>query len=191
MDSFFFNNSLFVDEKVTVMRNEYKIYDSQGVQIGVCKERRSVASAALSLLSSKNTMPFKLELTNAQGNVIATLTKGVTVFMSTLKMHDARGVHISTVKQKLGLKPRFEIMDVNGNKLGEIKGDIFAWDFTIYDAVGNNIGTVNKKMGSLAREIFTTADKYNVTVSPNLTNEVLRQTILTIAAGFDMIFKEN
>lgn len=191
MDSFFLNNSLFVDEKVTIMRNEYKIYDSQGVQIGVCKEKRSIASMALSMLASKDVMPFRLELSDARGNVIATLSKGVTLFMSTLKMHDARGVHISTVKQKFGLKPRFEIMGVNGNKLGEIKGDFLAWDFVIYDGNGNNIGAINKKMGSLVREMFTTADKYNVFVSPDLNDEVLRQTILTIASGLDMIFKEN
>lgn len=191
MDSFFLNNSLFVDEKVTIMRNEYKIYDSQGVQIGVCKEKRSIASMALSMLASKDVMPFRLELSDARGNVIATLSKGVTLFMSTLKMHDARGVHISTVKQKFGLTPRFEIMGVNGNKLGEIKGDFLAWDFVIYDGNGNNIGAINKKMGSLVREMFTTADKYNVFVSPDLNDEVLRQTILTIASGLDMIFKEN
>lgn len=191
MEDFFKYNSFFIDEKALTVINEYKVYDGKGRQIGVCKENRSLGRVVLSLLASKKTLPFRLELSDEKGRVVATLTKGVSVFMSTMKMFDSRGVHISTIKEKFGLKPRFEILDTANNKIGEIKGDIFAWDFVISDAMGNKIGYIDKEFGSAARELFTTADKYVVEVSPSLYDEVLRQTIITIACGLDMILKEN
>ncbi len=191
MDKFFSNDTYFVDEKAFTVINEYKIYNTEGTQVGVARENGSAARVALSLVASKKNIPFKIDITDAEGHVVSTLTKGVTIFMPTIKMLDGQGQQIATIKQKFGLKPKFDITDMSGRAIGTIKGDFVAWNFTILDAIGNEVGTISKKYNGLGREMFTTADKYVVTVSPSLNDEVLRSTIISIAAGLDMILKED
>jgi len=191
MDKFFSNDTYFVDEKAFAVINEYKIYNTEGTQVGVARENGSAARVALSLVASKKNIPFKIDITDAEGHVVSTLTKGVTIFMPTIKMLDGQGQQIATIKQKFGLKPKFDITDMSGRAIGTIKGDFVAWNFTILDAIGNEVGAISKKYNGLGREMFTTADKYVVTVSPSLNDEVLRPTIISIAAGLDMILKED
>lgn len=191
MDNFFSNDTYFIDEKAFTIINEYKIYNTTGAQIGVARENRTTARIILSLFVGKKYLPFTIDLVDAQGRVVSSLVKGVSVFLSTIKMLDARGLHIATIKQKFGLTPKFEITDISGRLLGSIKGDFVAWNYIISDASGAQVGTISKKFSGIGREIFTTADKYIVSVDPSLTDEVLRSTIISIAAGLDMILKEN
>lgn len=191
MNNFFNNDTYLVDEKAFTIINEYKMYDAQGVQLGVARENRTLLRIILSLFVSKKNLPFNIELTNTNGNIVSSITKSFTLFMPTLKMHDDKGFHIATIKQKFGLKPRFDILDVTGNNIGSIMGDFVAWNFSIIDSTGADVGSISKKYNGLGKELFTTADKYVVSVSPQLTDEVLRSTIITIACALDMIMKEN
>lgn len=191
MDKFFCNDTYFVDEKAFTIINEYKIYNQQGVQMGVARENKTLLRMILSLFAGKKNLPFTIELTDADGRIVSSLVKGVTLFLPSIKMHNAQGQHIATIKQKFGLKPRFDITDVMGNNIGTIQGDFVAWNYVVTDTVGNQVGTISKKYNGLGKEMFTTADKYVVSISPALNDEVLRPTLISIAAGLDMILKEN
>lgn len=193
MDKFFLNNTYVIDEKVQVLTfsNGYKVYDESGKEIGYIKENMPASRVILSLFLSKQMLPFTLEVYNNDGKIIASLTRGFTFFMSKMKVLDENGSQIATIKQKFGLKPKFELLDMNENKIAHIQGNWTAWDFKITDGGSTQLGSISKKFAGFAREFFTDADKYIVNIEPSVTNEAQRIAIASTAAAIDMIMKEN
>jgi len=193
MDKFFNNNTFVIDEKVQVLTfsNGYKVSNAEGKQIGFIKENIPGSRLLLQLLFSKHNLPMTLEVHGADGSVVASLTRGWTLFMSKVKVLNENGQQVATIKQKFGLKPKFEIYDNNENKIADIQGDWKAWNFNITDASGAQIGSVSKKWTGLARELFTDADKYVVNLDESVTGEAQRISIVSMASVIDMILKER
>ncbi len=193
MDNFFLNNTYVIDEKVQVLKlsNTYKVYDAEGNEIGAIKENLPGSRALLSLFVSKKNLPFTLEVYNAQEKIVATLERGFTFFMSSVQILDESKSQIGTIKQKFGLKPKFILEDMNKNQIATIQGDWTAWNFTITDASGKEIGNISKKFNGLAKEFFTDADKYAVNIDPSVTDPIQRMAIASTASAIDMILKEN
>lgn len=190
---FFESDSYFIDEKVNFLKfaNEYKIYDKEAVQIGMVKQRLSAGQKALRMLINKAMMPFYLEIVDHEGIVQSSIRRGWTFFMSKISVFDGNQTLVGTIQQKFKLfKPTFKIFDPNGIQIAEITGDWKAWNFTIKDAHGAQIGTVNKKWAGLAKEFFTTADKYNVTIDQSYPEDNNKILILSSAITIDMVLKE-
>lgn len=190
---FFESDSYFIDEKVNFLKfeNEYKIYDNQAVQIGMVKQKLSGGQKMLRLLLNKAMLPFHLEIQNHQGEVQSSIRRGWTFFMSKISVFDGNDTLIGTIQQKFKLfKPTFMIFDPNGIQIAEINGDWKAWNFAIKDANGSQIGSVNKKWAGIAKEFFTTADKYNVTIDQSYPEDNNKILILSSAITIDMVLKE-
>lgn len=194
MDKFFSNNTFVIDENIAAFKlsNAYKVYDQEGVEIGAIQEHKSFAHILLSFVLSKNMMPFELNILNADGKRVAQLKRGVTLFMSKVQIFNETGASIGSFKQQFTLmKPKFTLLDNVGHEIATIKGDWKAWNFSITDAAGNQVGTIDKKWNGIAKELFTTADKYAVNIHPSVTQENTRIAIASVAAAIDMILKEN
>lgn len=193
MDSFFFNNTFVIDEKIGLFKisNAYKVYNGEGQEIGAIQGHKSGLHILLGLLLSKSNMPFELNVLNIDGKRIAQLKRGVTFFMSKVKIFNEAGELIGSFKQKFSFKPKFKLLDNLGNDIASIQGDWKAWNFEILDANGQKIGSVDKKWNGLGKELFTNADKYAVNIDPSLTDEKKRVAIASVAAAIDMILKEE
>lgn len=193
MDKFFLNESFVIDEKVQVltMKNSYKVYDAQAQEIGMIKENLPASRMILSLFISKANLPFELDFFNAEGKQIAAIKRGFTLFTSKCSVHNEAGQIVGFIKQKFSLKPKFTILNASEQEVAVIQGDWMAWDFKITDKAGMEIGQVSKKWNGAMKEIFTDADKYNVTLSPSVTDENIRIAVVATAAAVDMILKEN
>lgn len=190
---FFESDSYFIDEKVNFLKfaNEYKIFDNQAVQIGMVKQRLSGGQKMLRLLLNKAMLPFHLEIQDHEGQVQSSIRRGWTFFMSKISVFDGNETLIGTIQQKFKLfKPTFKIFDPNGIQIAEINGDWKAWNFAIKDANGSQIGSVNKKWAGIAKEFFTTADKYNVTIDQSYPEDNNKILILSSAITIDMVLKE-
>ena len=194
MDNFFSNNTFVIDENIAAFKlsNAYKVYDKDGVEIGAIQEHKSLWHILLSFVLSKNMMPFELNILNADGKRIAQLKRGVTLFMSKVQIFNEAGAPIGSFKQKFTLmKPKFTLLDNLGTEMATIKGDWKAWSFEITDAAGLRIGSIDKKWNGVAKELFTTADKYAVNIEPTQTDENTRIAVASVAAAIDMILKEG
>lgn len=190
---FFESDSYFIDEKVNFLKfeNEYKIYDDHAIQIGMVKQKLSGGQKALRLLLNKTMLPFHLEIQNHQGEVQSSIRRGWTFFMSKISVFDGNENLVGTIQQKFKLfKPTFKIFDPLGTQIAEINGDWKAWNFAIKDASGNQIGSVNKKWAGIAKEFFTTADKYNVRIDQSYPEDNNKILILSSAITIDMVLKE-
>ncbi len=192
--SFFETNEYFIDEKVNLFRfeNEYKVYNELGVQIGAILQRLTAGQKLLRLLINKAMMPFHLDIVDTENILQASLSRGWTFWMSKITVRDGEGVDIGQIQQKFKFfKPTFLIFDASGYQIASITGDWKAWNFTITDASENQIGTINKKWGGIAKEVFTSADKYNVSIRPEVAEDNKKIAIVATAITIDMVLKER
>jgi uncharacterized protein YxjI len=193
-NSFFNANNYFIDEKVNLFKfeNTYQVYDEQGAKIGAVIQKLSTGQKILQLFVNKKMLPFHLEIKNSNDQVEATISRGWTLFLSKISIHDKDGALVGSLSQKFRLlKPAFKISDGAGEQVAEIAGDWKAWNFSIKDAAGTNIGSISKKWAGAMKEIFTTADKYHVAINPDYSSPENKTVILACAITIDMVMKES
>ncbi len=194
MDKFFSHNTFVIDENIQAFKlsNAYKVYDEQGQEIGAIQEHKSFVRIMLGAFLADSMMPFELNILNADGKRVAQLKRGMTLLRSKVHIYNEAGAPIGTFKHLFSLvKPKFTLMDNLGKEIAIIKGDWKAWNFEITDAAGQKIGSVDKKWNGVAKELFTTADRYVVNIEPHVTDENQRVAIASVAAAIDMILKEG
>lgn len=193
--AFFQSNSYFIDEKVNMFKfeNAYNIYNETGEHIGAITQRLSTGDKLLRLILDKKMLPFRLVVQSHNGNVLTTIQRGWTFWMSKIEVLDADGTPIGYVKQKFKFfKPEFQILDGSEQLIATISGDWKAWNFDIKDASQKQVGTVSKKWAGAMKEIFTTADKYNVTIDPAFSSSIKhKQALVSCAVTIDMVLKES
>jgi len=192
--NFFDSNNYFIDEKVNFFKFEncYKVFNDKGSEIGSINQKISIGQKLLRLLLNKNMLPFQLEIKDSKGNLQTSISRGWTFFMSTIIIDDSKGINIGSIKQKFKLfKPTFKIYNKSGQLVAVITGDWKAWDFQIKDAYDRQIGTISKKWNGAMKEIFTSADKYNVDLNSSYTDISNKMTILSSAITIDMVLKES
>ena len=191
---FFESNEYFIDEKVGFFKfhNEYKVYDNSATQVGRIVQRVSGWHKFLRLFLNKAMFPFTLEIVDNNEQVLVAIKRGWTFWLSKITIIDGQGNISGFIKQKFKLlKPRFIILDQNQTQIGEINGDWKAWHFTISDESGNQIGAINKKWAGVAKEFFTSADKYYVTIDPQYAEDRNKMNIVATAITIDIVLKEN
>jgi uncharacterized protein YxjI len=191
---FFETNEYFIDEKVNFFKfhNHYKVYDNHGLPIGNIVQHVTGWHKFLRLFISKAMFPFTLKIVDADEKELISIERGWTFWMSKISIKTAEGLEIGQIKQKFKLfKPTFEIYDAAGLQIGLITGDWKAWNFVIKDANENTIGTINKKWGGVAKEFFTSADKYMVNIVPEFAEDTNKINIVSTAIIVDMVMKES
>jgi uncharacterized protein YxjI len=191
---FFESNEYLIDEKVQFIKfhNEYKVYDPMGLHVGSVKQQVSGWHKVMRLFLNKAMFPFHLEVTDTNENVLASIHRGWTFWLSKITIMDGNGEVSGYIKQKFRfLKPRFQIFDTNENQIAEINGDWKAWVFNITDQNGMQIGTINKKWAGVAKEFFTSADKYIVSIAPEYAEDKNKMNIVVTAITIDMVLKES
>ena len=192
--NFFDANSFFIDEKVNFFKfeNSYNVFNDKGENVGAIKQKLTTGQKALRLLLKKPMLPFLLEIRNANDELEASVSRGWTFWMSKIVIKDPQDNVIGTIKQKFKFfKPTFKIFDATETQIAEINGDWKAWNFTITDAKGVQIGNISKKWAGAVKEIFTSADKYNVNINPDYPENTNKIVILAGAITIDMVLKES
>ena len=190
---FFETNTFFIDEKVGFFKftNAYKVYDSEG-EIGLITQKLTTGQKMLRLLLKKAMLPFTLEIIDLEGEVLVSMHRGWTFWMSKITLTDNKGDLLGSIKQKFVLfKPTFKIYDEASLEIATIAGDWKGWNFLIVDNAGVTIGTITKKWNGILKEAFTTADKYVVDIVPEYAEDKKKMAIVSCAVTIDMVLKES
>lgn len=191
---FFECNEYLIDEKVTFLQfeNEYKVYNDLGIQVGAIKQRVSGWHKFLRLFLNKAMFPFLLEIKDSNDEHLVSIQRGWTFWMSKITIFNSNAEVTGYIRQKFRFfKPTFRIFDASEQLIGEITGDWKAWNFTIKDSNGNEVGVITKKWAGALKELFTSADKYYVNIDPAYSEDQNKINIVATAITIDMVLKES
>lgn len=190
IDRFFVNQKA----KLFELSTEFQILDESGVQIGAIRqEGQSTARKVLRALTKFDQfLTHRLSVYNAAGEKVLELTRPGAVLKSKVQVTDGTGTQVGTiVQQNLFGKIKFGLEGAGSEPLGSINAENWrAWNFSMQDASGREVGRITKKWAGTAKEIFTTADNYMVEIDPSVTGP-MRHLFVAAAAGIDLALKQT
>ncbi len=179
--------------KLIELTNQYSVSDADGnVVAHVTQVGQSTAKKILRMVSSVDQfLTHKLEITDATGAVVLTLTRPAKVFKSTVIVGDASGNELGRIVQENVFGKINFALEIGGRKVGAIKAENWrAWDFAIENSDGREVARVTKKFAGLARAVFTTADNYIVNIHEEL-SQPLASLVVAAALSIDTALKQD
>ncbi len=186
---------LVVNQKAKFMElnTEYAIHSQDGTQIGAIRQvGQSQARKALRALTSVDQyLTHTLQVVDAAGTVLLSVTRPGKVFKSKIHVSDAAGNQIgSIVQQNMMGKIRFSL-EADGTKIGSLNAENWrAWNFHILDASDVEVARITKTWEGLGKTMFTTADHYVLAIQRPL-EDPLRSMVVATAAAVDLALKQD
>lgn len=193
-------NTFVVKEHVKFISNSntYDILDAEsGQQLGVAQEKIGIMKQLLRFVLPKQLMSTVVEVREKPDDqLVFSIRRGMYIFRSRVEVLDANGAVVGYYVSKFfTIGGGFHIYDKNDKHFAEIKGKWTGFDYRFLSPDGKvEMGRVSKKLslGSLVKDLFTSADTYAVQVSPDLTDEPMaKMLILAAALAIDTIYKEE
>jgi uncharacterized protein YxjI len=188
-------NQYLVKEHVGMFKaaNNFDIFDLEtGEEVLRCREPNlGFFSKMLRFTDYKQMTPFLIEITDTDGNLIAEVSRGISIFLSTVDVHDGSGNYLGGFKQKMfSIGGAFSVLDEEGDPICDLKGKWTGWDFQF--VAGNNVlARVTKKWSGIGKEMFTSADNYVLDISESVPDDsAVRKLIFSAVMCIDMVLKE-
>jgi uncharacterized protein YxjI len=193
-------NQLLVKEHVGLFKaaSNYDIYDlSSGEKVLECREPNlGLFTKLLRFTDYRRFTPFDVHVTDVDGSQVVRVTRGVTIFASSVQVHDENDTIIGGFRQKLfsfklsTLGGAFAVQDVDGREVCQLTGKWTGWDFR-FTAHGVELAHVTKKWTGIGKEMFTTADNYVLDISDAVSaDSPTRKLILAAVMCIDKVLKE-
>ena len=188
-------NLFLVKEHVGMFKaaNNFDIFCPEtGQEILHCREDRLGMFTKLFRFSDyKRMTPFDLEIRTPSGEPVISVRRGISLFLSKVDVHDENDDRIGGFKQKLfSIGGAFDVLGHDDRPLCALRGKWTGWDFR-FMAGETELAHVSKKWAGLGKELFTSADTYMLSISPEVPPEnPVRQLILGAVMCIDMVLKE-
>lgn len=188
-------DQLLVKEHVGLFKSasNYDIYDlDTGAKELECREPHlGMLTRALRFTDYRRMTPFDIHVTDANGELVVQVKRGISLFLSKVKVYDGSGRLLGGFEQKLfSIGGAFNVHDEAGNVVCQLAGKWTGWEFK-FTAHGVDLARVTKKWHGVGKEMFTTADSYVLDVSNDLPPESqTRKLILAAVLCIDMVLKE-
>ena len=188
-------NVFLVKEHVGMFKaaNNYDIYDPEtGGIIMECREPNlGGLTKLLRFTKYKRYTPFDIRLNDTAGQPILRITRGVSLFLSQVRVFDADGAQVGGFKQKLlTIGGAFDVLDNRDQVLCSLKGKWTGWEFKFL-AGDREFARVTKRWSGTGQEFFTSADNYVLEISQSVTpDSQVRVLILAAVMCIDMVLKE-
>lgn len=188
-------NLFFVKEHARIFKaaNNYDILDPESGQVIMeCREDHlGFFTKLFRFTDYKRMTPFDIEVRTPEGQQIVRITRGVSIFLSRVKVFDENDQYIGGFKQKFfSIGGAFDVLNSQEQPICSLKGKWTGWDFRF--VAGNvEFAHVTKKWAGLGKELFTSADNYILQISDIVPqDDPVRQLILAAVMCIDMVLKE-
>ena len=173
--------------------NNFDIHDPDNDRIVMeCREERlGFITKLLRFTDYKRMTPFDVQIRTPDGRQVVRVKRGISFFLSKVQVLDENDQVIGGFKQKLfSIGGAFNVLDANGQVVCALKGKWTGWDFR-FMAAEKELAHVTKKWGGLGKELFTSADNYILSISPDVPPaHPVRKLILAAVMCIDMVLKE-
>lgn len=187
-----------VKEHVGLLKltDTFDIFDAATQQkVALARENPGTFIKILRLLVNKKALPNRVVVTQGDENgpLLFTIKKPFTFIRSKVEVIDAAGTAIGYFKSKFfSIGGGFWVYDMKDQQVAEVKGDWKAWNFRLLTADGRELGVISRKWGGMAKELFTSADTYIVSISDQAAGSRVTNTLLLAAAlAIDVVYKES
>ena len=195
MNAILTRNQFFVKEHVGIFKaaNSYDILDLESQQpLLECREPNlGFFTKMFRFTKYKTQTPFGIEVKDAVGLSVLRLTRGVSLFRSTVQVFDGNAMLVGKFRQKLlSLGGKLDVLDANDQVVCTVQGKLTSFDYKFLRN-GEQIALVTKKWMGLGKELFTSADNYVISIEPSVAAEdSIRPMIVAAALCIDMVFSE-
>lgn len=174
----------------------FDIYDAATqAKVALARENSGGFITFLRLLINKKILPNTVTVTQGDENgpLLFQIRKPVTLFRSQVWVEDASGKKLGYFKSKFfSLGGGFWAYNDMDQQVAEVKGDWKGWNFKFLSAEGKELGLVTKQWGGIAKELFTSADTYAVSINDDAGADRNRTILLLAAAlAIDIVYKER
>lgn len=189
------NNQYFVKEHVGMFKaaNNYDIYDPQtNEKIFECREPNlGFLTKMLRFSDYKRMTPFHIEIRTPDGQLVLTVKRGISLFLSKVDVMDENGKVVGRFKQKLfSIGGKFDVLSAADATLCTLQGSWTSWDFRFTQG-SSEIASVSKEWAGLGKELFTSADNYMLSINNSVgEDDNIRILILAAVMCIDMVLKE-
>lgn len=180
-------NEFLVDEKVSMFKfeNSYKIYDMKGNIVGAAQQEKVSGGAKFARVAiggkTKMLQKFGLRILDDSGKVLSVVNREGGNSTPIL-IYDGNGKLIAkTVKGIL--------CNQNGNEICKMKSQFSLRNFSFIDSSGNPVIEIQHKWNGI-KSLITTADKYYVKISENITGQE-RIAAFSFAAAIDLLLGDQ
>ena len=139
----------------------------------------------------KRMTPFDIQVTTPGGDLVLNVKRGISLFLSKVDVFNEAGVRMGGFKQKFfSMTATFSVLGPNDEVLCNLKGSWRGREFK-FEKDGKVYAEVKQKWAGMAKELFTTADTYVVSISEDVTpDNPIRVLILGAVLCIDMVLKE-
>jgi uncharacterized protein YxjI len=104
---------------------------------------------------------------------------------------DGAGMEIGKIVQQNVIGKIHFAYEAGGQVVGHIRGENWrAWNWSLQDAAGTEVGRITKTWEGVLKTAFTTADNYVVQLHRPL-EEPLRSLVIASALGVDSALKQD
>jgi uncharacterized protein YxjI len=188
-------NLFLVKEHVGIFKaaNNFDIHDPDtGEVVMECREDDlGIFTKILRFTDFKRMTPFDVKIRTPVGDRIVRITRGISIFLSDVKVWDENNNLIGGFKQQLfSIGGAFSVVDANEKIICQLKGKWTGWDFKFLDG-DKELAHVSKQWNGLGKELFTSADNYVLEIAENVAEtDNARALILAAVMCIDMVLKE-
>ncbi|MFZ5952156.1 MAG: phospholipid scramblase-related protein [Candidatus Rifleibacteriota bacterium] len=169
MRSIAYRKKYLVTESIgaTKLYESYLVIDPETREtLAEIVEEASTGHKIAKVFLDKAFLPVKLVMRSADGHTIMEMSQPASLFSAAFTVRNADGRVLCVFKQKFSLiKPEILVEDGQGQKIGRIEGGWKFRNFQFKDNNNNVLATIGHQYGGFARELLTTADDYEVTMS--------------------------
>jgi len=189
------HNVFLVKEHVGMFKaaRNFDIFDPESKQkILECREERlGMFTKMLRFTDYKRMTPFDVRIKSPDGVTLVRVTRGVSFFMSHVKVLDEHDRVVGGFKQKFfSIGGRFTVLDAQDQPVCTLQGNWTGWDFK-FVAGTTVLAQVSKKWAGLGKELFTSADNYMLTIADSVRpDDPRRRLLLAAVMSIDMVLKE-
>lgn len=171
----------------------FDVYDpATGEMILECREPHlGPFTKLLRFTDYKKMTPFDIEVHTPNGEPVVRISRGISIFLSKVSVHDDDGVYLGGFKQKLlSIGGAFDVLDAQDQPICTLHGKWTAWSYK-FIARDREIAQVNRKWTGIGQELFTSADNYMLQISDDVPpDNPIRVLILAAVFCIDMVLKE-
>ena len=189
-------NLFFVKEHVGFFKaaNNYDVLDPvTGEIILECREEKlGFLTKLMRFTDLKRATRFDIQIRTPDGQSVVRITRGFSLFRSTVNVLDESDQRIGGFRQKLlSIGGAFTVMDDMDRPICTLKGKWTGWDFRFLDPDGGELAHVTKKWAGVGKELFTTADNYILEIADTVAaDSTVRQLVMAAVMCIDMVLKE-